>query len=79
MARAPIDTVLETGVRAIDTLLTLGEGQRVGVFAGSGVGKSTLLGMLARQVSADVTVLALIGERGAKSASSSTIRWVPKD
>ena len=64
MARAPIDTVLETGVRAIDTLLTLGEGQRVGVFAGSGVGKSTLLGMLARQVSADVTVLALIGERG---------------
>lgn len=64
MARAPIDSVLATGVRAIDTLLTLGEGQRVGVFAGSGVGKSTLLGALARQVSADVTVLALIGERG---------------
>jgi flagellum-specific ATP synthase len=64
MARAPIDTVLETGIRAIDTLLTLGVGQRVGVFAGSGVGKSTLLGMLARQVVADVTVLALIGERG---------------
>jgi flagellum-specific ATP synthase len=64
MARAPIDTVLETGVRAIDGLLTLGVGQRVGVFAGSGVGKSTLLGMLARQVVADVTVLALIGERG---------------
>lgn len=64
MARAPIDTALVTGVRAIDTLLTLGEGQRVGVLAGSGVGKSTLLGALARQVSADVTVLALIGERG---------------
>lgn len=64
MARAPIEDVLETGVRAIDTLLTLGVGQRVGVFAGSGVGKSTLLGMLARQVKADVTVLALIGERG---------------
>lgn len=64
MARAPIDQVLETGVRAVDTLLTLGVGQRVGVFAGSGVGKSTLLGMLARQVRADVTVLALIGERG---------------
>lgn len=64
MARAPIDTVLETGVRAIDTMLTLGIGQRVGIFAGSGVGKSTLLGMLARRVTADVTVLALIGERG---------------
>ena len=64
MARAPIDTVLETGVRAIDGLLTLGVGQRVGIMAGSGVGKSTLLGMLARQVVADVTVLALVGERG---------------
>lgn len=64
MARAPIDVPLETGVRAIDTMLTLGVGQRVGVFAGSGVGKSTLLGMLARRVHADVTVLALVGERG---------------
>lgn len=64
MARAPIDTVLETGVRTIDGLLTLGHGQRVGIMAGSGVGKSTLLGMLARQVVADVTVLALVGERG---------------
>jgi flagellum-specific ATP synthase len=62
--RAPIDSVLETGVRAIDGLLTLGVGQRVGVMAGSGVGKSTLLGMLARQVVTDVTVLALVGERG---------------
>jgi flagellum-specific ATP synthase len=64
MTRAPIHTVLDTGIRAIDCLLTLGEGQRIGIFAGSGVGKSTLLGMLARQVSADVTVLGLIGERG---------------
>jgi flagellum-specific ATP synthase len=64
MLRAPIDAPLATGVRAIDGLLTLGVGQRVGIFAGSGVGKSTLLGMLARQVNADVTVLALIGERG---------------
>lgn len=64
LRRAPIETVLETGVRAIDALLTLGAGQRIGVFAGSGVGKSTLLGMLARQVRADVTVVGLIGERG---------------
>ncbi len=62
--RAPITAPVTTGVRAIDTLLTLGEGQRIGVFAGSGVGKSTLLGALAREVKADVTVLALIGERG---------------
>ena len=64
MERLEIDSILETGIRAIDTLLTLGVGQRVGVFAGSGVGKSTLLGMLARHVSADVTILALVGERG---------------
>ncbi|MBW8311246.1 MAG: FliI/YscN family ATPase [Rhizobium sp.] len=62
--RAEIDEVLETGVRAIDGLLTLGVGQRVGVLAGSGVGKSTLLGMLAKHVRADVTVMGLIGERG---------------
>lgn len=64
LQRRGIDSVLETGIRAIDTLLTLGVGQRIGVFAGSGVGKSTLLGMLARHVSADVTILALVGERG---------------
>jgi flagellum-specific ATP synthase len=64
LERAEIGEILETGVRAIDTLLTLGVGQRVGVFAGSGVGKSTLLGMLAKHVRADVTVLGLIGERG---------------
>lgn len=64
MHRPRISQVLETGIRSIDGLLTLGQGQRVGIFAGSGVGKSTLLGMIARHVSADVNVIALIGERG---------------
>lgn len=64
LLRPRIDAVLETGVRAIDALLSLGRGQRVGIFAGSGVGKSTLLGMVARHVRADVNVIALIGERG---------------
>lgn len=64
LSRPRIDTVMETGVRAIDAFLTLGRGQRVGIFAGSGVGKSTLLGMIARHVKADVNVIALIGERG---------------
>jgi flagellum-specific ATP synthase len=64
LTRPRIGQLLETGVRAIDTLLPLGRGQRMGIFAGSGVGKSTLLGMLARDVRADVNVIALIGERG---------------
>jgi len=64
LQRGMVREVLETGIRAIDTLLTLGRGQRVGIFAGSGVGKSTVLGMLAREVQADVSVIALIGERG---------------
>lgn len=64
MTRPRIDTVLQTGIRVVDALLTLGRGQRVGIFAGSGVGKSTLLGMLARHVKADINVIALIGERG---------------
>jgi flagellum-specific ATP synthase len=64
MKRPRIGKVLETGVRSIDTLLTLGQGQRIGIFAGSGVGKSTLLGMVARHVKADVNVIALVGERG---------------
>ncbi|MFO0738521.1 MAG: FliI/YscN family ATPase [Labilithrix sp.] len=63
-ARRPIDTALGTGIRAIDSLLAFGEGQRIGLFAGTGVGKSTLLGMLCRQADADVIVAALIGERG---------------
>jgi flagellum-specific ATP synthase len=64
LSRKLIETPLITGVRAIDGLLTLSEGQRMGVFAGSGVGKSTLLGMVARTSSADVNVIALVGERG---------------
>jgi flagellum-specific ATP synthase len=62
--RANIDEPLETGVRVIDGLLTIGAGQRIGIFGGSGVGKSTLLGMMAKQSAADVNVIALIGERG---------------
>ena len=64
LERQSIDTQFVTGVRAIDSLLTLGQGQRVGLFAGSGVGKSTLMGMIARRSSASVNVIALIGERG---------------
>ena len=64
LARRMIEQPLVTGIRAIDGLLTLGEGQRMGVFAQPGVGKSTLLGMLARSSTADVNVIALIGERG---------------
>lgn len=64
MQRPPIDQILTTGVRAIDTLLTLGRGQRIGIFAGSGVGKSTLMGMMARGTDADVVVVGLVGERG---------------
>lgn len=64
MERPVISRSLPTGVRAIDGVLTLGEGQRMGIFAGSGVGKSTLLGMIARNCEADVNVIALVGERG---------------
>lgn len=64
MQRSMIQLPLATGVRAIDGVLTIGEGQRMGIFAGSGVGKSTLLGMVARNCRADVNVIALIGERG---------------
>ncbi|MBW7453716.1 flagellar protein export ATPase FliI [Paenibacillus sepulcri] len=64
LSRPRVLNPLSIGVRAIDGLLTIGQGQRVGIFAGSGVGKSTLLGMVARNTSADVNVIALIGERG---------------
>ena len=64
LERAPIREPLELGVRAIDALLTCGRGQRLGIFAGSGVGKSSLLGMIARATRAQVNVVALIGERG---------------
>jgi ATP synthase in type III secretion protein N len=64
LGRRPVSEPLSTGVRAIDGLITLGVGQRVGLFAGSGVGKSTLLGAIARGTSADTVVVALVGERG---------------
>jgi flagellum-specific ATP synthase len=64
MLRARIDTPLQTGVRVLDTLTTLGRGQRIGLFAGSGVGKSSLLSMVARGTDAQVSVIALVGERG---------------
>ncbi|QAT39951.1 flagellar protein export ATPase FliI [Clostridium sp. JN-9] len=64
LKRRRIKNVIPTGIRAIDGFLTCGEGQRIGIFAGSGVGKSTTLGMIARYAEADVNVIALIGERG---------------
>src|SRR5579859_4512683 len=62
--RTPIRTPLGTGIRVLDALLTVGRGQRVGIFGGSGVGKSTLIGMMARNTAADLTVVGLVGERG---------------
>jgi len=64
LSRRKISEVFETGLRAIDTFLPIGKGQRIGIFAGSGIGKSTLLGMIARDSRCDVNVIALIGERG---------------
>lgn len=64
LTRRRITEILPTGVRAIDGFLTVGEGQRIGIFAGSGVGKSTTLGMIAREAEADINVISLIGERG---------------
>ncbi|NLP26048.1 MAG: flagellar protein export ATPase FliI [Clostridiales bacterium] len=64
MDRPPISEPIELGVKAIDGMLTIGKGQRMGIFAGSGVGKSTLMGMIARNIKADVNVIALVGERG---------------
>ena len=64
LTRPRIEEIIPMGVKAIDGLLTIGKGQRMGIFAGSGVGKSTLLGMIAREVQADINVIALVGERG---------------
>lgn len=64
MTKKPVNNRITTGVRAIDSLLTVGKGQRIGIFAGSGVGKSTLLSMIARNTDADINVIGLIGERG---------------
>lgn len=64
LERPRIDTTMHYGIKAIDSALTIGKGQRMGIFAGSGVGKSTLMGMIARNVTSDVNVIALVGERG---------------
>ena len=64
--RAPIEEVLDVGVRAINSMLTVGRGQRMGLFAGSGVGKSVLLGMMARYTTADVIVVGLLASVVAK-------------
>jgi len=64
LARVPIRSPLGTGIRVLDALLTVGRGQRVGIFGGSGVGKSTLIGMMTRNTEADVTIVGLVGERG---------------
>lgn len=74
LTRPPISEKLEFGVKAIDGMNTIGKGQRIGIFAGSGVGKSTLLGMIARNVKADINVVALVGERGRE-----VLEFVEKD
>ncbi|MEY8575338.1 flagellar protein export ATPase FliI [Oscillospiraceae bacterium 21-37] len=74
LSRPPIRERMEFGVKAIDGLLTIGKGQRMGIFAGSGVGKSTLLGMIAKNVKADINVIALVGERGRE-----VLEFVQKD
>src|SRR5699024_2973274 len=63
-ARQEITDTFETGIKSIDSLLTIGIGQKIGIFAGSGVGKSTLLGMIAKNAKADINVISLVGERG---------------
>lgn len=74
LSRPPIREHLEFGVKAIDGLNTIGKGQRIGIFAGSGVGKSTLMGMIAKNVKADINVIALVGERGRE-----VLEFVQKD
>ena len=74
MSRKIIDSVLPLGVKAVDGLITVGKGQRIGIFAGSGVGKSTLMGMIAKNVTADINVIALVGERGRE-----VLEFVEKD
>ncbi len=74
LTRPPIREKMEFGIKAIDGLLTIGKGQRMGIFAGSGVGKSTLMGMIAKNVKADINVIALVGERGRE-----VLEFVQKD
>jgi flagellum-specific ATP synthase len=73
-----VNQPLDVGVKAINGLLTIGKGQRVGLMAGSGVGKSVLLGMITRQTKADIVVVGLIGERGREVKSLSIIHWARK-
>ena len=74
LTRPPIRERVDFGVRAIDSTLTIGKGQRIGIFAGSGVGKSTLIGMIAKNVKTDINVIALVGERGRE-----VLEFVQKD
>ena len=74
LTRPPIREKMDFGIKALDGMLTIGKGQRIGIFAGSGVGKSTLLGMIARNVKADINVIALVGERGRE-----VLEFVEKD
>lgn len=74
LTRPPIRQRMEFGVKALDGMLTIGKGQRIGIFAGSGVGKSTLMGMIAKNVKADINVIALVGERGRE-----VLEFVQKD
>ena len=74
LTRPPIRERVDFGVRAIDSTLTIGKGQRIGIFAGSGVGKSTLMGMIAKNVKTDINVIALVGERGRE-----VLEFVQKD
>lgn len=74
LTRPPIRQRVDFGVRAIDSTLTIGKGQRIGIFAGSGVGKSTLMGMIAKNVKTDINVIALVGERGRE-----VLEFVQKD
>nr|WP_315981256.1 hypothetical protein [Aliamphritea spongicola] len=78
LARQPINQTLDVGVRCINALLSVGRGQRLGLFAGSGVGKSVLLGMMTRFTEAEIVVVGLIGERGGKCASLSITVWAQK-
>lgn len=74
LQRPPIRERIQFGVKAIDGMITIGKGQRIGIFAGSGVGKSTLMGMIAKNVTADINVIALVGERGRE-----VLEFVEKD
>ena len=78
MDRGGLSQPMDVGIRAINSLLTVARGQRLGLFAGSGVGKSTLLGMMTRFTEADVVVVGLVGERGRRCANLSKTVWGPR-